>query len=153
MVEAVKSMLSKPDTVKALIDMFIVVFKDQEVQKGMTGLLEECFHRILLDKETIDKFKIFFYNLMAMEIEDSKGKKSSLLDLMLTKAVARKPSQREDIKSIIESRGKPIQDQPSIQEILNATTPINIPPPGSTTHKTTNLQEDSSSSELDKKNS
>lgn len=80
------------------------------MQRGLTSLLEECFHKILLDKETIDKFRIFFYNLMAMELDDSRGKKSSLLDLMLTKAVARKPSQREDIKAIIESRGKPAAD-------------------------------------------
>lgn len=149
MVEAVKSMLSKPDTVKALIDLFVECFKDQEVQKGLTGLLEECFHKILLDKETIDKFKIFFYNLMAMELEDSRGKKSSLLDLMLTKAVARKPTQREDIKAIIESRSKSLQDL-SMPDLLAKSTPANAPSPPSSSKDQDQLSQQDKST-VDKK--
>ena len=102
--EAVKSIATQPDVVKSLVDVLVLAFQNPDCQKGMAGLLEECFHKILLDKETIDKFRIFVYNLMAMELEDNKAKKSSLLDLMLTKAVARKASTASDIQALIENR-------------------------------------------------
>lgn len=79
----------------------------------MSNLLEECFHKILLDKETIDKFRIFVYNLMAMELEDNKSKKSSLLELMLSKAVARKTSSASDIQALIENRPSPAPVAPA----------------------------------------
>lgn len=121
-------MLAHPEIQKALVANFIGAFQDPDVIKSVSGLLEECFHKILLDKETIDKFRIFVYNLMTMELEDSKGKKSSLIDLVLSKAVARKPGQKEDIRSIIESKSK--QNQPSnIEDILANLTPVEIPPP------------------------
>lgn len=101
--EAFKSILAKPDLVKPLVDLLVETFKDPEVAAGLNGLIESCFHRILLDKDTIDKFRIFVYNLMNMELEDSKGRNSSLLDLMLNKAVARGGSKgQSDIQSIIE---------------------------------------------------
>lgn len=128
MVEACKAMLSHPELQKTLITTFVMAFQDPEVQKGVAGLLEECFHKILLDKETIDKFRIFVYNLMAMELEDSRGKKSSLLDLILSKAVARKPGQKEDIRAIIESKSMQPQQQ-SIADILANVTPVEITSP------------------------
>ena len=128
MVEATKAMLSHPDMLKVLTTMFVTTFQDPEVQKGVAVLLEECFHKVLLDKETIDKSRIFIYNLMTMELEDTKGKKSSLLDLMLSKAVARKSGQKEDIRAIIESKLKPAQDT-SIEDILANITQVAITPP------------------------
>ncbi len=94
--------------VKSLVDVLVLAFQNPDCQKGMSNLLEECFHKILLDKETVDKFRIFVYNLMAMELEDNKGKKSSLLELMLSKAVARKTSTGSDIQALIENRQVPV---------------------------------------------
>jgi hypothetical protein len=103
--------------VKALVDVLVLAFQNPDCQKGMASLLEECFHKILLDKETIDKFRIFVYNLMAMELEDNKSKKSSLLDLMLSKAVARKTTSGSDIQALIENR--PATPPPTLTKPLD----------------------------------
>ncbi len=111
--EAFKSILTQPDLVKPLVDLLVEAFKDPEVGAGLNALLESCFHKILLDKDTIDKFRIFVYNLMSMELEDSKGRNSSLLDLMLNKAVNRGSTKgRSDIETIIQKeRQRDLKDK------------------------------------------
>lgn len=134
MIEVAKSMMSKPDTVKSLIDLFIECFQDDQVSNSLSELLGGCFHNVLLDTETTDKFKIFFYNLMAIELEDSKGKKTSLLDLMLTKTAAKHPQHLERIKEIIENNRKPVHDL-SMPDILAKTIPVDIEVPRSSTEQ------------------
>ena len=111
--DAFKSILTQPDLVKPLVGLLVTAGTDPEVQAGVVSLMEACFHKILLDKDTIDKFRIFVYNLMNMELEDSKGRNSSLLDLMLTKAITRNNTKgSSDIETIIErEREKAFKDR------------------------------------------
>lgn len=105
-------MLTQPDVIKGMVEMLVSAFDDPEVQKGLSGLIEACLHKALLDKETVDKFRIFVYNLMAMELEDSKGRKSSLLELMLNKATARKSSTESGIQALIEKKQLQVKEKP-----------------------------------------
>ena len=100
----VKSIMTQPDVVKGMVDLLVKSMVDPEVKKSLTGLLEDSFHRILLDKDTVEKFRIFVYNLMAMEIDDGKGRKSSLLELMLNKATTKKTKSSSEIESLIEKK-------------------------------------------------
>ena len=110
-----KSVMTQPDVVKGLVYLLIKSLVDPEVKKSLTGLLEDSFHRILLDKDTVEKFRIFVYNLMAMEIEDGKGRKSSLLELMLTKATAKKTKSSSEIETLIEKKQTMKQSSSQLQ--------------------------------------
>jgi hypothetical protein len=99
-----KSIITQPDILKGLVELLVKALADSEVKKSFTGLLEDSFHRILLDKDTVEKFRIFVYNLMAMELEDGKGRKSSLLELMLAKATTKKTKSSSEIESLLEKK-------------------------------------------------
>ena len=64
------------------MQLFIQAFEDEDLQNGMRAMLEGCFHKILLEQETADKFTVFMYNLANAE---TKGEGGSLMNLLFTK--------------------------------------------------------------------
>lgn len=91
--EMLKKVIQKPDVSKELVNLLSVTFQDPDAKDAITTLLNESFNKILLDPETIDKFRIFSYNLMKAEIQGKGKNKSSLFDLMVKKAVSRSSSE------------------------------------------------------------
>lgn len=109
--ESFKSILLQPDMTQTMVELLTASFKHPESQRGMNQLLEQCFHKVLLDQDTLEKFRIFVYNLMTLEIEEGQaggagaGKKATLLELLLSKAVNKQTArQADDIQSLIEKR-------------------------------------------------
>ena len=113
--ELLKKTIQHPDVSSEMVNLLKITFQNQDAKDAITALLNESFNKILLDPETIDKFRIFSYNLMKAEIQTANNKKSSLFDLMVKKAVSRKNAdliQKSEIEDIL------LMSQPSeIQEI------------------------------------
>lgn len=100
--ELVKKISEREDVSKSMTNTVAKVLSTDEANDAMKKLLEECFNRVMLEPETIEKFRIFAYNLMTAEIE-GKGNKNSLFDMMVKKMISRrqesnqKKSEIEDI--------------------------------------------------------
>lgn len=102
--ELMKKVILRRDVNDALTKTLSNVFQTEEARDGMTLMLEESFNKVMLDPETIEKFRIFAFNLMTTEI-DSKDNKNSLFDLMVKKMMTRreKGEGRSEIENILES--------------------------------------------------
>ena len=108
-----KKVVAHPDVKNDLVNLMKETFQDPDAKDAITTLLNESFNKILLDPETIEKFRIFTYNLMKAEIQGQGNSKSSLFDLMVKKAVSRKNSANEE-KSELEDL---LRNVPEIEEI------------------------------------
>ena len=101
--ELIKKVIQHPDVTTELILLLKKTFMDPDAKDAITTMLNESFNKILFDPVTIDKVRIFSYNLMKAEIKGQDKNKSSLFDLMIKKAISRnnsdtvKKSEIEDI--------------------------------------------------------
>jgi hypothetical protein len=66
--EMLKRVIQHPDVSNELVELLKNTFQNPDAKDAITNLLNESFNKILLDPETIDKFRIFSYNLMKAEI-------------------------------------------------------------------------------------
>lgn len=86
--ELLKEIVAKDDVSQAFSKLVSKSFSNKEVQDGMTLMLEESFNKIMVHPETIDKVKIFGYNLMNTEI-DTNTASVSFLDVVLRKVISK----------------------------------------------------------------
>lgn len=117
--EMLKKVVQNPDVKSGMVQLLQETFSEPDSKDAVTNLLNESFNRILLDPETIDKFRIFTYNLMKAEIQGQGNKTSSLFDLMVKKAISRNSSDLETKSEIEDLLGDKtlVHEQPSTSEV------------------------------------
>lgn len=100
--ELVNKVVARDDVKEALAETVSHVFQSEEANLAMKKMLEESFNKVMLESETIEKFRIFAYNLMTAEI-DGKESNNSLFDMMVKKMMSRKESEekKSDIENIL----------------------------------------------------
>jgi hypothetical protein len=89
LLDLVRLTLIEPEIKGSLGCLFGEVFAQSEVQNGMKKLLETAFGKLMQESETVDKTRVFMYNLANSEMNSGQIGNKSLLELMVARAMNR----------------------------------------------------------------
>jgi len=104
--DLVKWVIQQEETKKEVIDLFRNGFQEPKMQEATKALLANAFYEVLMDKETVEKVKLFSYYLIENENKGQQGAKS-LINMIIDKTVKGYKAENKDteLKRILRGEG------------------------------------------------
>lgn len=87
MLDQCRVTLIQPEIKKSIGELFTDVFAEPRVQFAMKSLLEDGFTKIMAEQDTVDKARVFMYNLAHSEMNSQELANKSLLEVMVSRAM------------------------------------------------------------------
>ena len=125
-VELAKETINEPDVNKAIVEFAKQVFTNKQTGDAINEVLKKGFEHVFQDPNTMDMFKVFSYNLINSEVEDS-GK--NLLNFIVKKVVQRKTKKvknqvdlfnsNEEVQKDLEEKEKLLESMEGVKEETN----------------------------------
>lgn len=82
-----------------LIDLFSKAVQTNDIRKPFTNALKSAFFEILMNKSTVDKMKVFSFNVLELESNDEEGTVKKLLHLFQQRFMASNQNQNTPMDS------------------------------------------------------
>ena len=77
----------QPEIKKSIGELFNDVFGEPRVQQSMKKLLEDGMTKIMAEQDTVDKARVFMYNLANSEMNSKELANKSLLEMMVNRTM------------------------------------------------------------------
>ena len=124
--ELAKETINEPDVNKAMAEFAKNVFTNEQTSDAINLVLKNGFEHVFRDPNTMDMFKVFSYNLINSEVEDS-GK--NLLNFIVKKVVQRKTKKiknqvdlfnsNEEVEKELEEKEKLLESMEGVKVVTN----------------------------------
>ncbi|KAL4438819.1 hypothetical protein ABPG74_013492 [Tetrahymena malaccensis] len=120
LIETLKYTFSQPEVTEVIVELFKNAIADERCKSQLTATLGSTVNDILMDKDTLEKLKLFTYFLLESESKSQNGSIKQMIDMVVDNVMKKKQenSKENEFNRIFKEASKDLDLKQSYEDRL-----------------------------------